>query len=99
MSALGLDGPLPGGLVAIVTGGGQGIGLSLAEAFVAHGASVLVADVDGDKAAVAVKPLADAGGSIAAVACDVTSESDQTALVAACLAKFGGVDVLVNNAG
>jgi 3-oxoacyl-[acyl-carrier protein] reductase len=99
MAALGTDGPLLGGLVAIVTGGGQGIGLSLAEAFVAHGASVLVADVDGDKAAFAVKPLADAGGSIEAVACDVTSEPDQTALVQACLDKFGRVDVLVNNAG
>jgi 3-oxoacyl-[acyl-carrier protein] reductase len=99
MAALGIDGPLLGGLVAIVTGGGQGIGLSLAEAFVAHGASVLVADVDGDKAAAAVKPLLDAGASIEAVACDVTSESDQSALVQACLDRFGRVDVLVNNAG
>jgi 3-oxoacyl-[acyl-carrier protein] reductase len=97
--AIGADGSLLSGLAAIVTGGGQGIGLSLAEAFVAHGASVLVADVDGDKASAAVQPLVDAGASIAAVTCDVTSDRDQAVLVQTCLERFGKVDVLVNNAG
>jgi 3-oxoacyl-[acyl-carrier protein] reductase len=86
------------GLVAVVTGGGQGIGLSIAEAFLAQGARVLVADVDEEKAASAVREL---GGTdvIDAVACDVTSEADQTALVQSCLDRFGRLDVLVNNAG
>jgi 3-oxoacyl-[acyl-carrier protein] reductase len=99
MSAPAVGGRLLEGIVAIVTGGGQGIGLSIAEAFVRHGASVVVADVDADKARAAVTPLVDAGASIEAVGCDVTSERDQTALVRACVDRFGRVDVLVNNAG
>jgi 3-oxoacyl-[acyl-carrier protein] reductase len=87
------------GQVAIVTGGGQGIGLAIAEAFVAHGANVLVADVDGDKAKGAIGSLGGAGVHVDAVACDVTSESDQAELVRACLDRFGRVDILVNNAG
>ena len=85
--------------VAIVTGGAQGIGLAIAEAFTAHGADVLVADIDGQKAKDAVAPLTAAGGGIEAVQCDVTSERDQARLVQACLDRFGRVDVLVNNAG
>lgn len=85
--------------VAIVTGGGQGIGLAIASELVAHGASVLVADIDGEKAATSVEPLAKAGASITAAACDVTSEGQQAALVQACLDRFGRVDILVNNAG
>ncbi|MFC9835355.1 3-oxoacyl-ACP reductase FabG [Rhodococcus sp. NPDC127530] len=85
--------------VAIVTGGGQGIGLAIAEALTAHGARVLVADIDGDKARDAVAPLVAAGADIAAHQCDVTSEAEQTGLVQACLDRFGRVDVLVNNAG
>jgi 3-oxoacyl-[acyl-carrier protein] reductase len=85
--------------VAIVTGGGQGIGLAIARAFHAHGADVLVADVDEDKAREAIAPLQDGGPGIEAVRCDVMSEQDQAALVQTCLDRFGKVDVLVNNAG
>lgn len=85
--------------VAIVTGGGQGIGLALAEALTAHGARVLVADVDGDKADEAVSQLRAAGADVAAQQCDVTSEDDQRRVVDACVERFGRVDVLVNNAG
>jgi 3-oxoacyl-[acyl-carrier protein] reductase len=87
------------GCVAIVTGGGQGIGLAIAEAFVQHGAAVLVADVDGEKADAAVVPLREKGARIEAVTCDVTSAEDQATLVETCLARFGRIDVLVNNAG
>jgi 3-oxoacyl-[acyl-carrier protein] reductase len=87
------------GLAAIVTGGGQGIGLSVTEAFLRHGAKVVVADVDGDKAAAAIAPWRADGASVIAVQCDVTSESDQEQLVQACLSEFGQVDTLVNNAG
>lgn len=87
------------GQVVIVTGGAQGIGLAVAEAVIAHGGRVLVADVDGAKAKEAVAPLAADGAEVDAVTCDVTSESDQAALVAACVDRFGRVDVLVNNAG
>lgn len=91
--------PLLKDQVAIVTGGGQGIGLAIAEAFAAHGAGVLVADVDGEKAAEAVMALSEAGASVDAHRCDVTSESDQAELVQSCVERFGRVDVLVNNAG
>jgi 3-oxoacyl-[acyl-carrier protein] reductase len=87
------------GLAAIVTGGGQGIGLSVTEAFLRHGAKVVIADVDGDKAAAAIAPWRADGASVIAVQCDVTSESDQEQLVQACLSEFGQVDTLVNNAG
>jgi 3-oxoacyl-[acyl-carrier protein] reductase len=80
--------------VAIVTGGGQGIGLAIAEAFIAHGASVLVADIDGDRAREAAGPL-----SATAFGCDVRSERAWAALIQECLDRFGRVDVLVNNAG
>jgi 3-oxoacyl-[acyl-carrier protein] reductase len=87
------------GQVAIVTGGGQGIGLAIAEAVTAHGGRVLIADVDGVKAKDAVAQLAATGADVDAVACDVTSESDQAELVKTCLDRFGQLDLLVNNAG
>lgn len=87
------------GMAAIVTGGGQGIGLAIAERFAAHGASVLIADVDADNAVEAVAPLVAAGARIAVQRCDVTVESDQAAIVAACQGHFDRVDILVNNAG
>jgi 3-oxoacyl-[acyl-carrier protein] reductase len=93
------SGGLLGGLSAIITGGAQGIGLSVAEVFLAYGARVVVADVDGDKAAAAIDPLASQGAPIVAVQCDVTNETDQEALVQACLSTYGRVDTLVNNAG
>ena len=85
--------------VAIVTGGAQGIGLAIAEAIVAHGGSVLVADVNPDQASEAVAPLVSAGADIAAVRCDVTSEQDQAELAQSALDQFGRIDILVNNAG
>jgi 3-oxoacyl-[acyl-carrier protein] reductase len=91
-----MAGELLAGQVAIVTGGGQGIGLAIAEEIVAHGGRVLVADIDGGRAEEAVAPL---GEAATALACDVTSERDQSAIVQACLNQFGRVDLLVNNAG
>ena len=85
--------------VAIVTGAGQGIGLAIAEAFLAHGADVLIVDVDGDKVEAAAESLRSGSGRVEALRCDVTSEADQAALVQACLDRYGKLDVLVNNAG
>lgn len=87
------------GLAAIVTGAGQGIGLSVAEAFLEQGAKVVVADVDGERAAAAIKSWRADGAPVTAVQCDVASESDQEQLVRTCLAEFGRLDILVNNAG
>lgn len=85
--------------VAIVTGGGQGIGLAIAEAFLAHGADVLMADVDGDRVAAAAESLQSGSRRVEGVRCDVVSEADQAGLVQTCLDRFGKLDVLVNNAG
>jgi 3-oxoacyl-[acyl-carrier protein] reductase len=84
------------GRTAVVTGSAQGIGLEIARLFVAHGANVVVADLDGDRAASAAAEL---GGTTIGVRCDVTSEDDVTRLVERAVTEFGRVDVFVNNAG
>jgi 3-oxoacyl-[acyl-carrier protein] reductase len=81
--------------VAVVTGGAQGLGLAIAERFVAEGAHVVLGDVDLDMARAAAAELGDA----TAIKCDVTSEEDVTALVAAAVAAYGGINIMVNNAG
>ncbi|CQH56305.1 probable oxidoreductase (short-chain dehydrogenase family) [Halobacterium hubeiense] len=89
------------GKTAVVTGGSSGIGRAIAAAFVADGADVVVcsrtqADVD----AVAEELNdADLPGSVLPVECDVTDRDDVDALATATVEEFGGVDVLVNNAG
>ncbi len=79
----------------IVTGAGNGIGLAYAEAFTAEGASVTIADIDLGAARSATERL---DGSLA-VAVDVAVEAEVAAMVDAVVDRFGGVDVLVNNAG
>ncbi|MFI5957313.1 3-oxoacyl-ACP reductase [Cryptosporangium sp. NPDC051539] len=80
--------------VAIVTGGGSGIGLATVRRFASEGARVVVADVDLD----AGKAAADEVGGIF-VRTDVTSESDVTAMVAAAVDTYGRLDIAFNNAG
>jgi NAD(P)-dependent dehydrogenase (short-subunit alcohol dehydrogenase family) len=76
--------------VAIVTGGGAGIGRGIVERFVGEGASVVFAEIDRDKAR---------GTPGVGVVCDVRDEGAAEALVIAARDNFGGVDVLVNNVG
>ena len=90
---------LLGAQAAIVTGAGRGIGLSIATAFAAEGASVLLADVDYEIVREATGPLAEAGFDVSAIGCDVMSEESQAKMVEACIERFGRVDTLVNNAG
>ncbi len=84
--------------VAFVTGGGSGIGRAIAIRLAAEGACVIVADRDADAAA---KVAAEIGSTDVAVsvAADVTSEDDIVAAMAAGVLAFGGVDLVVNNAG
>ena len=85
------------GKVAVVTGGAQGLGRAVAERMVAEGARVVLGDVDLAAAEAAAAELGD--GVAAATRCDVTSESEMASLVAAAVTAFGGLDVMVNNAG
>ena len=80
--------------VAIVTGAGQGIGREIARTLDAHGASVVLVDLDGD----AAKAAADEVGSLG-LACDVTCEEQVKAVVRDTVGQFGRLDVFVNNAG
>lgn len=81
----------------IVTGAGHGIGRAVAERFAAEGARVVVNDVDAARANDVVRALPD--GRAIGFAGDVSSSADVDALFDATIARFGTVDVLVNNAG
>lgn len=85
--------------VAIITGASAGIGRSIAAAYAAEGAQVVLAARNKEKLAEAAAALQAAGGTALAVATDVTSESDVANLFRQAGGTFGRVDVLVNNAG
>ena len=85
-----------GGRVAVVTGAGSGIGAAMARRFVEEGAAVVVADV---MVAAAESVAAELGERAKAVATDVTSEDDVAAAVELATARFGRLDIMVNNAG
>ena len=87
------------GKVAIVTGGNGGIGLGMAEGLARAGASLMIAGRNAGKNAAAVKSLQALGAKAAAVEADVTQQPACQALIAATLAQFGRLDILINNAG
>jgi NAD(P)-dependent dehydrogenase (short-subunit alcohol dehydrogenase family) len=84
---------------AIVTGGAQGIGKSIAAAFIAQGARVVIGDVNGERAAQTAKELDSSGARAKALAVDVSAATGGQQLVDFCAKEFGRVDILVNNAG
>ena len=87
------------GRVAVVTGGGRGIGLAIARALAEDGASVVVSGRDAGRLDAAGKELEALGASSLAVAADVSRREDVDRLVEATRERFGRIDVLVNNAG
>ncbi len=82
------------GQVAVVTGAGSGIGLATAKAFAAEGAAVAVLDLDGDAAAAAARAVDGLG-----LACDVTDRAQVRQAFQRIAERFGGVDIVVSNAG
>ena len=87
------------GKVAVVTGAASGIGLALAERFVAEGMHVVLSDVDEPRLTEVTARLAEAGGDVAARICDTASEADVAALAEFTIERFGAAHVLCNNAG
>ena len=85
------------GKIAIVTGAGSGLGRAAAMLFAEHGAEVVVADVDGDRATAVAQEIS--APSALAVTVDVADEASVSELVAQAVERFGGVDLLYNNAG
>ena len=87
------------GKVAIVTGGGSGIGQATAILYAAHGASVVVSDVNEKGGADTVKSITDKGGQATFIKADVSKPADCENLVAETVKKYGKLDVAFNNAG
>jgi len=87
------------GKVAVVTGGGQGIGEGIAKGFAIAGAAVVVAARHAERVARVAGEIEAAGGRALAVPTDVTDRAALEALADAAVASFGGLDVWVNNAG
>jgi NAD(P)-dependent dehydrogenase (short-subunit alcohol dehydrogenase family) len=84
------------GKVAVVTGAAQGIGLAVATRYAAEGATVVLSDLDGDRAQAAAAAI---GGAASGAACDVTDEARVAALMAGIAEEHGGLDIAVANAG
>lgn len=87
------------GRVAAVTGGNGGIGLGMAKAMAEAGAAILVVGRDAAKNDAAVADLSADGGQAQAYACDLADDSAAPAVVAEAERRFGGLDIIVNNAG
>ena len=85
--------------VAIVTGAASGIGKEIARVYAGEGAKVAIADLNEEAARAAAAEISGKSGQAIGVAMDVTSESAVNAGVAAVISAFGGVDILVSNAG
>ncbi|HWO73776.1 MAG TPA: SDR family NAD(P)-dependent oxidoreductase, partial [Dehalococcoidia bacterium] len=87
------------GAVAIVTGGGGGLGREICAVLAEEGARVAVADIDVGRAGDVANGLRDAGREAIEVPLDVSDEGSVNAAVQAVLERYGGLDILVNNAG
>lgn len=85
--------------VAIVTGGGKGIGAAICEAYSHEGAKVIIADLDLTGAEDVARSIRQSGGSASAVRVDISDEKSASDMAGFALREYGRIDVLVNNAG
>ena len=85
--------------VAVVTGGGSGIGRAISLRFASEGAAVVAADLIPERAEETAKLITEAGGKAIGVEADVASEQAVIAMAERAKEAFGAVDILVNNAG
>jgi len=87
------------GKVAVITGGGSGMGKIASELFADEGAKVVLTDVNDEAGEAAAAGIVAAGGDAAYVHADVSKESEAEAMVRAAVERFGGLHILYNNAG
>ncbi len=87
------------GKVALVTGGGRGIGLSLVRRLAAEGARVVINDLDAEPAEKAATAINESGGEAIAFPGSVTEKNFAAGFIAAALSRFGDIHIVVNNAG
>lgn len=85
--------------VAVITGAASGIGLRMAQVFAQEGAKVVIADMDLKDAELAAKSIQDNKGTAMAITMDVTSEKQVDSGISEVISAYGGVDILVSNAG
>ncbi len=85
--------------IAVVTGGGRGIGRGISLVLARHGANIVVADLMEDNAKSVADEVRALGRKSLALSLDVTSQASADAMVAEVIAQFGQIDILVNNAG
>jgi NAD(P)-dependent dehydrogenase (short-subunit alcohol dehydrogenase family) len=91
--------PLLADRIAVITGGAGGIGAATARLFAHHGAQVVIADVDAERAEQTADAISKSGGSAFAIVTDVRDADQVADLARSILERYGRVDVLVNNVG
>ena len=85
--------------VALVTGGGQGIGAAICRRLATDGAQVIVTDIQAETADACAQNICDANGMATSMTCDISKTADVSKLAEELRSRFGKIDILVNNAG
>jgi len=85
--------------VAVITGGGSGIGEAMAKYWISHGGRVVLGDIIPESLARVEKEIRQTGGNVATLICDVTKEQDNTALAELAVERFGAINLVVPCAG